>query len=183
MATYEEKIAALQKNLCDIEKQERDLQYRAEKIKEEIEAVEKLRVENSDKLSESEEKDLRKQLTQLGKLLCGPHNVCFANLDIVNEAPDMDSARGYAYVKIIGKYSFSIKCDLIEEYGGPGFKINAQIKTLLPHVESIVRDMFDEEGMCETKIGPITNWSTDWDYGNRIVLKKPYKEETSSDSE
>lgn len=173
MTSYEEKTAALYKRQNEIRNLESELERESREIGEQLEILEEERVALSEKLSDIEEKELRKRLTVLGNLLT-KERVHFANLSVCDEEPDIEVARGYCGIKITGKYSISIETHLIEEYGGPGFRINAKIKTKLPHVEEIVRDMFDQEGYKEPNYPAIpTSWSTDWDYGYCIALKKP----------
>lgn len=182
MSTFDKKIEALEKRRAEIAATEEKLRRETEKIDEEIVRLGKEKVEASDKLTPQEEKDLRKRLTVLGGLLT-KERVLFAYLRLKSEEPDTDVASGYCGIEITGKYSISIETYLIEEYGGPGFRINATIKTKVPHVEAIVREMFDdnykEPGMPAFR----TLWNTDWDYGNRIILRNPVSPDDDSNKE
>lgn len=174
MASIDDQIEALVKEAGELSEKESEIARRQSQIAMELEELEKDRMAQSKTLSQEEEQDLRKQLTVLGNFLT-QSRVLFASLSLKDEEPDdqEEQESGYLRKEIKGKYTIAITVNLIEEYGGPGLYIKACIKTKLPHVECVVRSMFDEEG-CQHPTNPLTSyWSTNWDYGNRIVLKNP----------
>ena len=173
MASIDERIAALQKESAELGETEANIIRRRAQILLELDMLEEERIRTSDKLTEDEEMDLRKELTVLGQLLTQPR-VLFATLRLSEEEPDKETKTlGYMRKELNGKYSVSLEVHLIQEFGGPGLSIRAEIKTLLPYVQSVVRSMFDETGCEFPPCATTTFWSTNWDYGNRIVLKNP----------
>ena len=173
MASIDERIAALQKESGELGETEANIIQRRAQIRLELDMLEEERIRTSDKLTEDEEMDLRKELTVLGQLLTQPR-VLFATLRLSEEEPDKEKKTvGYMRKELNGKYSVSLEVHLIQEFGGPGLSIRAEIKTLLPYVQSVVRSMFDETGCEFPPCATTTFWSTNWDYGNRIALKNP----------
>lgn len=170
--SYEERLKELSELQSGLEELERRIESHKEKILQEKCELERERVEKSDKLSEEEEKELRNQLKVLVELL-GGQNTRFAKFQILDEEPNTESETGYVRKMIIGKYSFDMEIALIEEHGGPGFRVRVEMKTKLPHVVQIVREMLDIEGPRESDIDYITQtyWSADWDYHQRFILK------------
>lgn len=170
--SYEEKLKQLNELQNSLEELERKIENHKGKILQEKADIERERVEKSEKLSEEEEKDLRNQLTAIVELL-GRKNTWFAKFQILDEEPNTESETGYVHKMIIGKYSFDMEISLIEEHGGPGFRIRVTMKTKLPSVVAIVREMIDIEGPREPDIDYITQtyWSADWDYHQRFILK------------
>ena len=175
MASIDERIAALQKESAELGETEANIIRRKAQIHLELDMLEEERIKNSDKLTEDEEMDLRKELTVLGQLLTQPR-VLFATLRLSEEEPDKEKKTlGYMRKELNGKYSISLEVHLIQEFGGPGLSIRAEIKTTLPYVQSVVRSMISEEGSEYPPCASTTFWSTNWDYGNRIVLTNPVR--------
>lgn len=180
MASIEERLAALQKESAELGEKEAEIIRRRAQIHLELDMLEQERIAASDKLTADEEMDLRKELTVLGQLLTQPR-VLFASLRLSDEEPDKEKKSvGYMRKEINGKYSISLETDLIQEFGGPGLSISAEIKTKLPYVQSVVRSTFDEEGAEFPPCATTMFWSTNWDYGHKIVLKNPVSLERDS---
>jgi hypothetical protein len=172
MSTIEEQLAALQKEFDTAEEQMQKLRSRTYKIKDEIRDLEREREKQSKGFSEEEEKNLREQLKVLASVLTNDYNH-FASLTLVDEEPGESAQFGYFSSPVSDKYSITItKCDFGMEVGEPGFNIDCVIKTKMPAVERIVRETFEQEGYTGDKNILQTSWVTNWDYHQKIRLRK-----------
>lgn len=172
MTSLKEKIDTLQKELEFAEEQIGELNWTTNDIKDRIRQLEREREKESNAFTEGDEQELRKQLKVLASVLTNGYNH-FASLTLVDEEPDKSARFGYFSGPISDKYSINItKCEFGMEVGEPGFNVDCVIKTKMPAVERIVRETFEQEGYTGDKNILQTSWVTNWDYHQKIRLRK-----------
>jgi hypothetical protein len=156
---------------AELEAQEREIERERRKIKQRLEEIEKEKIRQSPELDAETEKWLRDELTVVGKILCGD-NVLFGGLNLLDEEPDEMNSEGWFGETHSKKFSISVKVDVVTEFTA-GLCVRVDVKTKLPKIEEIVREMFGS-----TDNGEDTgrrNWPIDWDYYYRVELRKPYE--------
>lgn len=177
MAEYTEQIEKLLRETTELQLQRSDLAVKIAYISNEIDKLEKLRIESlPNELTEEEEKWLRDELTLVGKLVSSD-DVNFGSVDLLDEEPDKMDTRGYFGNKHSNKFSIDIKLSISTEFRA-GFTCDITIKTKVSKIEAIVREMFksSEDEYEEDKEVKLNRryWPIDWDYHYKVILQNPY---------
>ena len=162
---------ALSRREAELEAQEREIERERRKIKERLEEIEKEKIRQSPELDAETERWLRDELTVVGRILCGD-NVLFGGLNLLDEEPDEMNSEGYFGETHSKKFSISVKVDVMTEFTA-GLCVRVDVRTKLPKIEAIVREMFGSTDN-EEDTGR-RNWPIDWDYYYRVELRKPYE--------
>ena len=143
------------------------------KITDKKDALEEERIKNSrTEFTPEEEKWLRDELTVVGKILMSP-DVVFGHLEYLNEEPDEMHTRGYFRTEHSNKFSIKIDLSICTEFRA-SLRCNVTVKSKFSNVEEIMREMFESTGYRDGDDKFQTYWGIDWDYHDRIILKKPY---------
>ena len=158
---------ALNTKLAELDKKEREIQTKRyeldseeHSIERERQHLEEERLKLSQKLSDYDEGLLRKELTAIGELLELPA-VILGRLTILNS----DWKR---YEKDI--YAISIKTGVTYDSGVTGLAVDVNIHTESPQVETIVRELFVQEGSTRDRLKSSLTWEKNWDSRTNIRL-------------
>jgi hypothetical protein len=165
-----EEERALERREEELRDREREIEKERDRIQRRREEIEAERVKASPELTADEEMWLRDELTVVGNILCGD-NVLFGGLNLLDEEPDEMNTEGYFGETHSKKFSISVKVDVTTEFTA-GLCVRVDVKTKLPKIEAIVREMF--ESTDNGKDVGRRNWPVDWDYYYRVILRKPY---------
>jgi|688.fasta_scaffold1150938_1 hypothetical protein len=153
------KLAKLQEKQVTIQRQKDELDLQERSIEWEIERLEEERLTLSQKMTPEQENTLRKELTAMGELLELPA-VIIANLEVERVAPDESTKL----------YTISIETGVTFDSGLTGLYVKANVKTLCPQVEAIMRSLFVQEGHVGDKPASSLTWEKQWDYHTSIRL-------------
>jgi hypothetical protein len=160
MDTLNSKLAELDKKEKDIQKKKDDLEYEERCLEQERETIEEERLKLSQILTPHEEEQLKKELTAVGELLELPV-VISADLELISEAPPQPSSN---------LYKINITTEVTFDSGLTGLYIRANVQTLCPQVEAIVRSLFVQEGHVRERASSSLFWEKNWDYHTSIRL-------------
>jgi len=171
MATREEKLESLKKQEIEVNKKQQELHEERLRIDYEIEKLNAEFLAENSGLSRNELIRLRRTLTIIGQAVTSD-NVIFANIQIIDEEPDITSG-GYLGDHT-NKYSIRVSCSFIEDYA-PGLSYNISIKTTNDAVKTVIRSMITSNECLddEEEKKPRNYWNTNWDYNYKITLKNP----------
>jgi hypothetical protein len=160
-------MEALNKRLATLEVRQRELtqkkdqleheEYDLEREREELE-VERLKL--SQKMTPDEEDTLKKELTAVGELL-ELVAVIIATFEVISVAPSEDKKE---------LYKITIETGVTSDSGVSGLYVRANIKTLCPQIEKIVRSLFVQEGHVRDRLESSLTWEKHWDYSTWIRL-------------
>lgn len=171
--TYDEDVRTVKDELEKLDREEseiRNKKWKLEAKRKEIE--EQARAKKAGGLTREDEKWLRDELTVAGEILCG-EKVLFGSLKLLDEEPDEMHVGGYFGQKHSEKFSISMDVGICLEFSA-GLSCDVVVKTKTARVEDIVREMF-ESSEDHVDADPYRReWPINWDYYQRIVLKKPY---------
>jgi hypothetical protein len=152
------RLAEVERKQTAITQKKDELEHEEIELERERERIEKERLKLSQKMTEHEEMYLKQQLTALGELLELPA-VIIATLEVMSVAPPEEERN---------LYKISIDTGVTFDSGLTGLYVRANIKTLCPQVEVIVKSLFVQEGYVREKL-PLA-WEKHWDYSTRIRL-------------
>lgn len=178
MTDYTSEIEKLNLEAIELRNQKESIKVKLCQIDDEIEKLEKLRIESlPNELTEDEEKWIRDELTLVGNLLSG-ENIAFGGVKLLDEEPDEMDTRGYFGRDHSNKFSIKIELEICTEWRAC-FRCNVTIKTKLPRIEAIVREMYkttEDEYETDNLQERLTRrrWNIDWDYHYRLKLENPY---------
>jgi hypothetical protein len=159
-------MEALNHQLLELEQKQRELQEKKDEL-EYIESVlerehkelEEQRLKLSNVLHPDDEDILRKELAAVGDLLELPA-VISGNLHVLRTEPKNTKEL----------YSIDIKTSVCFDTGVVGLHVSVTIATESPNVETIVKNMFVQEGY--TRENPPLYWEKHWDYNTSIRRNK-----------
>jgi hypothetical protein len=152
LAQLEAKQQAIQEKKRTLDREEYDLARERRHLEEE-------RLRLSRKMTPQDEETLKKELTAAGELL-ELQAVIHGSLRVLSEDPDDPEEF----------YSIDIQCGTCEDTGVTGLYANVTVKTTVPRVETIVRELFEQEGSVEDRSLSALSWEKNWDYYTRIKL-------------
>lgn len=160
-------MEALNAQLANIQKRKQEilqikdaLEHEEMDIERDIERLEEERLKLSQKLSPSDERHLRSELTALGELLELPA-VILATLEIMSIPPTQDPR---------DLYKIRIDTHVTYDSGVTGLSVRARIITVCPEVEAVVRSLFVQEGHVRDSDKCTHMWEKNWDYHTWIRL-------------
>lgn len=180
MASFEERIKAIEAKQLELHKKRSAIQDQEEELNRQIELIKLEELEKNSGLTQDEIKDVKNTISIIGRMLSS-ENVIFGWLRIVNEDPDITEG-GYAGEQIL-KYSININCKFVSDYA-KGLRYEVLIKTRNKTIVEIINSMIstnldfeddlqlDEDGeYIKPQKSLKTIWSIDWDYHQKFILK------------
>jgi hypothetical protein len=175
MASFDEKIAAIEAKQNELAKREAELAAERNQLCDELENLRSLQLAANGGLPEEEVNSLKMALTVVGKAISS-EDVVFGSLSLVDEAPE-ETDSGYQG-KQKHKFSIHIECGFVEDCA-VGLRYEVKIKTKEEAVRAIVRSMITSTEYIteEYRSEPRNRWGIDWDYHDKIILKNPYTKE------
>ncbi len=173
--TYAEDVRAVEDELKKLEREERAISHKKWQLEAKRKEIEdRARAKKAGGLTKEEEKWLRDELTVVGEIL-GGERVLFGSLKLLDEDPDKMETSGYFGQEHSEKFSIAIDVGICTEFNA-GLSCKVVVKTKVPQVEDIVREMLvSSEDEYEENPDPYRReWPINWDYYQKIILKKPY---------
>jgi hypothetical protein len=159
-------MEAINQKIADVVEKERmvakkisDLKHESHTLKMEIHWLEQERLKASRVLTPDEEETLKKELTAVGELL-ELVAVISGSLRVVSEESD-DSEK---------LYSIAIDCGTSYDTGLTGLYAKVVLKTKVPKVEAIVKELFEQVGTVRGRGPTDLVWEKDWDDSTSIKL-------------
>lgn len=172
MASYDERIAAIEEKQNELRRKESELEEQRIELAKEKEMLEAQRLAENGGLDESTMASLKMALTVVGKAISSD-DVVFGGFDILHEEPD-ETEGGY-HGNHKHPFSISIDCSFVEDCA-IGLSYSVKLKTTNEAVKAVVRSMITStEYIREEEQEEVRNsWRIDWDYHDKIILKNPY---------
>lgn len=154
------RLANIEKKQKEISQKKNELEHEEYELEREREEIEQERLRLSQKMTPDEEDTLKKELTALGELL-ELVAVIIGTLDVIPVAPSEDGRE---------LYKISIETGVTFDSGLSGLYVRANVRTLCPQVEAIMRSLFVQEGHVRDRSESALTWEKHWDYGTWIRL-------------
>ncbi len=174
MASYEEKIAAIEKKKEELTERESQICRERKELEDELERIAMERTVENCGLDENDVLILKRYLTIVGTAI-GSEDVIFGSVKLLDEDPEP-----YKNTHLTTKfYSIEMTCSPASDSVVMGMSYTIKIKTRNEYVKNIVRSMFSSTEYIsdEYESARKDTWYANWDYHAKILIKNAVSKE------